>query len=100
MEENEVVISGTSIAIVFTSSRYCQENGSIMSRQRRGNVVKSKMARVSLQAKKSRCKAKRVYAKYPIDNKKKRKLEHKWGPHVYENYLGKKRNKFEKFQSK
>ena len=41
-------------------------------------------------------KAKSIYAKYPINHKGKKKLEHRWGSRAYGNYLGKKRNKFEK----
>ena len=73
-EENEVVSSGTSITTTLTNSQSCQENGNIRIRQRRGNIGKSKKVRTSLKAKKSSCKAKRVYAKYPINHKEKKEV--------------------------
>ena len=73
-EENEVTSSGTSITTALTNSQSYQENGNIRTRQRRGNTVKSKKAWTSLKAKKSSCKAKRVYAKYPINHKEKKEV--------------------------
>ena len=92
-EKNEVASNDSSLTTTFTSPRPCKKNASISSRQRSDNVVKSKRSRTSLQAKKALCKAKRVRVKYPSNQKGKRKLEHRWGPHVQGNNLGKKRNK-------
>ena len=94
--ENEAASKGTSLTITFTSSRFYKENASIRSRQRSGNIVKSKRSRTFFQAKKALCNAKKVYAKYSINHKEKRKLEHRWAPHLHGNNLCKKRNKCEK----
>ena len=94
-EENEVVSNDFDLTITFTSLKPCKENDSIKSRQRSDNLVKSKRSQTSLKAKKVLCKAKRIHAKYPIDHKGKKKLEHRWRPHVHGNNLGKKRNECE-----
>ena len=95
-DENEAASNGTSLTITFTRSRLCKKNASIKLRQRSGNVAKSKRFRTFFQAKKALFKVKMVHAKYSINHKEKRKLEHRWGPHLHGNNLGKKRNKCEK----
>ena len=100
IDENKVASIGPNSTITFTSSRPSEENASIKSRQKSGNIVKSKKFQTSLKAKKALCKVKKIHKRYSIDHKGKTKLEHWWGPKSMETILVKRETSVKKLYLK